>query len=503
MNGKKVQLQHNKRRNDRGVIAKYLNYYNALAFIGFIITVIYIISATEDVVYSDYIRLILSYIKDVTDFTPYMGLDIFTRMPVSYLQRIVNVKFFGYSTTFDMMLGALGLFFSSLVLAGYAKKMKIGFFRYFLIVAVHYSLNKWEMLTNGSGWIHFMAFALFFWHYECIETEYRQEGSASNHIKLIVIPIFTILFVAGPYSGTYALSVLLAYACIGIARAGRKPDFRKELFVQMRIWIGRAMAVVIPLCMYIFSRIHSVEDHAGATDRAFSEVFSENPMLFVNFFLKTFASMLMGKEFANEMRIAAWILHLLGFGVLLGYACAFYVNVRCGIWKKTILPMVLLVSGVFNHIIITLSRWIFLKDPLYAMSSRYALQFQVGIIGILLTSALLQQSRKTADFRQKSMKKVRNFAKVSEWAEGEPGFARVFLVAIFLAVAVSQLGFYVTEWRIARYRKAFFVERKEVAVHFERMSDEEIKTYMQYRSVEKTKEALLILRSQKLNIFRE
>ena len=29
---------------------------------------------------------------------------------------------------------------------------------------VMFSLNKWEMLTNGSGWSHFFAFACFYYH---------------------------------------------------------------------------------------------------------------------------------------------------------------------------------------------------------------------------------------------------------------------------------------------------------------------------------------------------
>ena len=45
-----------------------------------------------------------------------------------------------------------------------------------------------------------------------------------------------------------------------------------------------------------------------------------------------------------------------------------------------------------NHIIIFISRYIFEKEN-YALSSRYALQFQVGILGIILTFALVWQLR--------------------------------------------------------------------------------------------------------------
>ncbi len=50
--------------------------------------------------------------------------------------------------------------------------------------------------------------------------------------------------------------------------------------------------------------------------------------------------------------------------------------------------------------LILLSRWSFLVED-YGMSSRYALQFQVGVVGILLTLALcwkgMPESRKQGD----------------------------------------------------------------------------------------------------------
>ena len=53
----------------------------------------------------------------------------------------------------------------------------------------------------------------------------------------------------------------------------------------------------------------------------------------------------------------------------------------------------LLVSGGANHLLIFLSRYIFEKED-YALSSRYALQFQAGVLGILLTFALASKIRR-------------------------------------------------------------------------------------------------------------
>ena len=118
--------------------------------------------STVDVVYTDYIRLINSYLENVYSFKPYMQLDIFTRLPINYLERIINVTFFSYSTTFDIVLGAVSLFASAFVIARYSYGRKINKLIYLVIIMVVFSLNKWEMYTNGSGWVHFLAFAMFF-----------------------------------------------------------------------------------------------------------------------------------------------------------------------------------------------------------------------------------------------------------------------------------------------------------------------------------------------------
>ncbi len=90
-----------------------------LPFFGFLFLSAYIRSATVDVIYTDYTRLVTTYLENVFSFAPYMGADIFTRMPLSYLQRIVNVLLFGYSTTFDMLLGAFSLSLTAYIIGKY------------------------------------------------------------------------------------------------------------------------------------------------------------------------------------------------------------------------------------------------------------------------------------------------------------------------------------------------------------------------------------------------
>ncbi len=152
--------------------------YFLLPLLGTVFAAGYILAAAEDVAYSDYIRLINSYLPDIWDPKKFFVADIFTRMPVNFLERIVNVSVFGYSTRFDMILGVLCLGASALVLSGYCKERRIGMGWYLLLMGLLFSLNKWEMLTNGTGWCHFLAFVGFYFHYRVFDRVWRRGQSS-------------------------------------------------------------------------------------------------------------------------------------------------------------------------------------------------------------------------------------------------------------------------------------------------------------------------------------
>jgi len=86
---------------------KYM--YVGLPVLGVLFYLFYLHRAAIDLVYSDYIRLTLSYLPDVWDPEKFFVPDLLTRIPVNFLERAVNVELFGYSVTFDRVLGVLGL----------------------------------------------------------------------------------------------------------------------------------------------------------------------------------------------------------------------------------------------------------------------------------------------------------------------------------------------------------------------------------------------------------
>lgn len=65
----------------------------------------YLYTSFYDVVYSDYIRLVNSYLPDVWNPAKFWVPDLLTRVPVNFLARIINTTFFHYSIRFDQVLG--------------------------------------------------------------------------------------------------------------------------------------------------------------------------------------------------------------------------------------------------------------------------------------------------------------------------------------------------------------------------------------------------------------
>lgn len=170
----------------------------------------YIKNATCDVVYSDYIRLVNSYLPDVYDPDRFFVPDVLTRIPINYLGRIINVELFGFSITFDRVLGAVSVALAAWVFGLYFIRHKLGSIWFALIMAVMFSLNQWEMLTNGSGWSHFFAFACFYYHELVFDRVWTGQEKKGDTLRMILLPVLIILGTAGPYCAIYAVVMILA-----------------------------------------------------------------------------------------------------------------------------------------------------------------------------------------------------------------------------------------------------------------------------------------------------
>lgn len=451
---------------------KYL--YGLFPLLGTVFGLWYIFSATCDGIYSDYVRLVNSYLPGVWDPAMFFVPDILTRIPVNYLGRIVNVSFFDYNIMFDRVLGVLALGLSGLALGSYCSRRKISFGWFGVLMAVLFSLNKWEMLTNGSGWAHFLSFACFYYHYEVIDRVWSGQEKKHDRTTLILLPFFTTLLVAGPYCAIYSVTVLLA---CGLMFLLKRDDSRNR-------WHLYGLSALVPLLLYLWSNSYAVEDHAAPAAAPLLVQLRETPGFFVRFFLKSFSSMVIGGEQAEEIFRTNAPYLILGLLVILLYLFALWINLRYRLYEKTVLPLLLIASGGLNHVLILLSRWIFLQEN-YGLSSRYALQFQSGILGILLTFALFW----------KQWKRKRRFS--------------LRIVACAACVLFLAGNGYTTYKEIKKVpnRRENFEKMAELALNFESATDDQLRAGFEYRlnrpdSGAKVRSALTILKENGYSVFR-
>lgn len=458
--------------------------YRAAPLAGVLLCLYYVGTATCDVVYDDYIRLVNSYLPEVWDFRKFLVPDVLTRIPANYLGRILNVTFFGYSTMFDMVLGVLGLGWSGFLLAGYCKRRRVGLPAFLAAMVVVFSLNKWEMLTNGSGWSHFLAFAMFYYHYLVLDRVAAGEERRGDRARLIWLPFLITLGMAGPYCAVYSATLLLSYgfAMWRSRRESGKWDHR---------YLAYGICVLVPLILYLWSNSYAVYEHSGATDQPFLATLLDVPSFFARFFVKSFSSMVMGGEVLQSLfPSSSSPLFLLGFLVMAAYGWALWLNVSRRIYEKTMFPLMCLAAGGMNHVLILLSRWIFLNED-YGMSSRYALQFQIGILGILLTFGLVAAP---------AMRKVGGRL---------GGYGGRPLALLFgLLVLAGNLYTCREEFLKAPYRRVYYERRVEAAMEFESLDDDTLRDVFDYRkkdegSGQKVRQALATLKAQGWNVYRD
>lgn len=472
--------------------------YAVPVLMGILFCFYYIFQAADNVAYTDYIRLINSYLPDVANPAKFFVPDIFTRVPVTYLGRIINVALFDYNTMFDMALGVLSLGLGGAALARYsageAGNRRIGFVWFLMIQFVYFGLNKWEMLTNGTGWVCFLAVSGYICHFAVLDHAVRTHcREKKDRILLIVLaPVLTLL-ISGTYCGSYSAIMLLALGTLLVTGRMRRSG------EEQKVYLLAFLTVLISLSLYLWSSSQAVYEHRGAVaEGSIIEEFLRNPMFFVVFLLKAFASAVIGVEqltglgqrsdfFGTDLFV-----YLLGLALIFFYLYSLFLTWRYQVYEKTILPLLLILSGGLNHLLILAARWIFLNDK-YGMSSRYGLQYQLGLIGILLTFAVVWEMRKEKQ--------------PGKWPKRQRGDGKSGAVTLFFLLSGTCMILIGSAWtthkelQTAPYRKEYLQISREVGLNYRTASDEELETYL-HSSADKVRAAMKILEENNLNIFR-
>ena len=450
----------------------------------------FIRAAGCDVVYSDYIRIVEEYLPDVTDPSKFFVPDILTRIPVTFFQRLINVELFHYSVTFDRICSAMGLTACALMVGVYMRKEGLSALWFLPVFAVVFSLNKWEIILNGTSWAHVVSFALFFLNYYLLDV-FRQsdaEGGSGDLRKrqglikgfLYAFPFLMLLF-AGEYLASYAAIMLAAYGfCYFMKR-------RSVDAAAGRIYLLGFICTLLSLGLYLLSRHFAVWEHAGASDLGILEVISSEPLLIPKLFIKSFAGTVLGQQaitdFYGPMEpLSEGAVLLIGILVIAIYLIAIVSYTRFGLWRRTLFPMILMLSGGLNHVLVTASRWIFLSED-YGLSSRYGAQFMIGVIGIILTAALV--------FQELTKRKARG--------------SRILREGCIAAALLFLLGAAYTtrcELSIVPYREQNYERMQQAVLNYHDYEPEELADILEWGKSEETMlRALEILEDNRLNVF--
>ena len=472
-------------------------------FLGF-----YILSASVDIVYSDYIRLTNSYLGEPFSFHDLLTKDILTRIPVSFLFREINIAFFHYSITFDRFLGLFGLFLTSIPLLLFMAKRRIGIFFSVAILLIFYSLNKWEMLLNGSGYAHFLSFALFYLFFYLLS---ERVGKGSSLLSLSVFP-FLFLLTGGPYAiAVYGAAILSLFF---LFLAGKIRDKRGSLVLLLSSFVSTFL--------YFLSNHYAVYEYAGAKSISLKEVLLTKMTFVLKFFGFGFSSLLFSGENLEEWLSSGAVqgkqLFLLGGLILLFFLLmAFFFlkdlffgekdsNDDCIPGKEKdksltgLFPALLLLHGLLSFALVFLSRYIFLR-PEYAVQSRYALQYQSALLGALLL-LYLKTVRGQGTRVESSAESGKMEGDKDKKAEPRRALPQIISIGITLLFLGGTLYTAKTELLKAPYRRLHYETMLHSVNRIEDMDEEELERLYEYRhGKERILKAFSILKERKLNCF--
>ena len=484
-------------------------------FLGF-----YILSASADIVYSDYIRLTNSYLGEPFSFHDLLTKDILTRIPVSFLFREINIAFFHYSITFDRFLGLFGLFLTSIPLFLFMAKRRIGVFFSVSLLLIFYSLNKWEMLLNGSGYAHFLSFALFYLFFYLLS---ERVGKGSSLLSLSVFP-FLFLLTGGPYAiAVYGATILSLFF---LFLAGKIRDKRGSLVLLLSSFVSTFL--------YFLSNHYAVYEYAGAKSIPLKEVLLTKMTFVLKFFGFGFSSLLFSGENLEEWLSSGAVqgkqLFLLGGLILLFFLLMalfflkdLFFGEKRGEKDKSLtglFPALLLLHGLLSFALVFLSRYIFLR-PEYAVQSRYALQYQSALLGALLLLYLktaggqdARVEKRNRDREIEDRKKDEKVKKdenaesvklagdVDKKAEPRRALLRIISIGITLLFLGGTLHTAKTELLKAPYRRLHYETMLHSVNRIEEMDEEELERLYEYRhGKERILKAFSILKERKLNCF--
>lgn len=485
-----------------------------LTLLGFSFLVYYVFRASENVVSSDYIRLGYYYLHDVHDLKYLFSIESISRVPFTFLARIINVDLFKYNIFFDRILGIFGLtmmnFFILKYLDDFLKKDILKFISYIITSFIIFSLNSWEMILNGSGYAHFLAIA-----FSILAIIYYEKN---DKLSIIFLIVSTIIF-GGSYGVSFNFTfifinlLMIIYKFINsrkdlLKKASSKKlsskklssknlSEKKLLDINIKEYTTCIIYIIVAVICFSLYWISNNTGEAlpivGAYDISLFDLLKEDILFPIKFILCALAGSLIGVEtftYAISFEtITMKMVYLIGILYLIIVLYGIYIFIKFLINKKFyIVPFMFVIMGIFNYALVFLARYQF-KNEMYGMSSRYQLQFMIFLIGLLmyLFKYLEDKDLKNIFIKNSKITYIIKLAIVS-----------ISLFTIIYTHMLTSLD----EIFKADFRKIIYKNLVDVAKNYEEYDDEDLMNYFEYhRDAEHIKYTLKLLKDQGLNVF--
>lgn len=493
-----------------------------LSSVGYLFLVYYILNGSEDVVASDYIRIINYYLPDVHNLSLLLSWEGISRIPITFLFRIINVDVFHYSVYFDKIIGIVGLFlFNFIVLYFISKNLKNNILKFLiscLATIIVFSLISWEMILNGTGYPHFIAIGLYSLIYYLYSFSFNNEKNKSNvKSSLFIIFIFLVsILAAGPYMVAPIVTIIL-FSIINMFKSNTK---NKLTFASMFMLTGFFNYILVFLARYKF-----LNDEYGMSSRyAIQYMFLTIGIIltlaiYIDDFLlndskKVYESFTYFQNDKNtKSKLNIKYIFLIVFCVL-----ALMLYMKSNSTGEALVPVgikdVSLTEVLFKDITFLFSFMIkSLASSIIGVETyKYAITFgtatdkiiyAVGIIYLIIVfyclyihiRMFLYMSGIKNIYNQKKDYKKYNFINKFKFL-----ICSFFMVAFFAGHMLTNYS-EITKMPVRKY---IYQNLKNIALYIENTPDDELPDIFEYhRGSDKIKNAIDILKKNKLNIFYE
>lgn len=433
--------------------------YYLLCFLLFSLLIFYIKKTAINVIFMDEPRYIVTLFDNNISFQDLWSASAngSQRALGYYLILLINSKLFGINVKLNMYLGSIFILLSSILFANFFKKKGIDYTFLYCIPIIIFGLNKWEYITIGSSMPQFISIFCIYLHFITIDNFYiHNKNTIFNKLVLNLLPFINIILFAGGYSALYSLALIICYFTILVC--GNIIN-RKQLILNM-------FSLLIPIIIYS-SNLSSIQNSEITN---FIYLFFQNPLYFFKFFFISLTGGIIGIESSNNI-FGILNIVLIGIFIFILYLHTLYIFFSKKIFKKTMLPLLLIMISIISSILITYSRSNF-GSIIYGASSRYSTVSEMGIIGIIITYMYVQ-----------TKSKLFNSTKIL-----------IILTLLFCSLYTTA-----DEIRKSPHRYNYFQEMKYVGLNYNAKTDQELEIFQSKPDI--TRKALDICKKNKWNIF--